>query len=436
MEVKIVSRKFGIENSHRLEVAKENGGYSSLEIAFSKEPDEITEIVTKSGLRGKGGGGAPTGPKWSLIPKDSELPKYLIVNGDESEPGTFKDREILEKDPHLLIEGMIISAYAIGAKHVYIYIRGEYKFFIDRFQEAVDEAYKSKILGEDSTLKHKIDITVHRGAGAYICGEKSALIESLEGKRGHPRLKPKKPEPEFFFGNPAVVNNVETIASVPYIIEHGAEGYRKYGTEKSPGTMLFALSGHINRGGVYELPFGSSLLDFINTLGGGVKNGKKLKAVIPGGASTPVIKVDENFACISLDYESMRSIGSALGTGGAIVMDEDTDMVEALKNLLQFYHHESCGQCTPCREGTGWSDNIVASILQGVAEKKDLDTLLDIANTMNGKTICVFAPAVSMVIEGFLKNFRDEFEAYIEKGHFVKGEVPEMEEIACQTSFE
>jgi len=436
MIVKIVSKKFDITDAHTLQVAKEQGAYSALESAFSKTPSEIVEIVTQSGLRGKGGGGAPTGKKWSLMPQKGDKPHYLIVNGDESEPGTFKDRQILQYDPHLLIEGIIISAYAMNASEAYVYIRGEYKFFIERLQGAIDEAYAANILGENSTLKHKVNITIHRGAGAYICGEKTALIESLEGKRGHPRLKPKKPEPEFYFGNPATVNNVETIATVPYIVENGADAYRQYGTEKSPGTMLFALSGHVNNPGVYEMPYGSSLLEFINEIGGGVRDGKKLKAVIPGGASTPVIKANEDLACVMLDYESMRNVGSSLGTGGAIVMDEDTDMVEALKNLLEFYHHESCGQCTPCREGSGWVDNIVGAILDGVAKKEDLDTLLDVAKTMNGKTICVFAPAVSGVIEGFLKNFRDEFENYIETGRYVKTHVDEITEVACQTSLE
>jgi len=436
MIVKIVSKKFDIPNSHTLEVAKEHGAYSALDTALLKSPEDIINIITESGLRGKGGGGAPAGAKWSLMPKKSDKPHYLIVNGDESEPGTFKDRQILQYDPHLLIEGMIISAYAMNAHEAYIYIRGEYKFFIDRFQEAVDEAYAANILGDNSTLSHKVNITIHRGAGAYICGEKTALIESLEGKRGHPRLKPKRPEPEYYFGNPATVNNVETIATVPFIVENGASAYRQYGTEKSPGTMLFALSGQINNPGVYEMTYGSSLIEFINEIGGGVKNGKKLKAVIPGGASTPVLKADENLACVMLDYESMRSAGSALGTGGAIIMDEDTDMVEALKNLLEFYHHESCGQCTPCREGSGWVDNIVGAILDGVAQEKDLDTLLDVAKTMNGKTICVFAPAVAGVIEGFLKNFREEFENYISEGRFVKSPVEAVAEASCQTSLE
>ncbi len=259
-----------------------------------------------------------------------------------------------------------------------------------------------------------MELTLHRGAGAYICGEKSALLESLEGKRGHPRLKPHQPEPEWYFGGPTLVNNVETIASVPFILKEGAEAYRAYGTEQSPGTLLFAMSGHINNPGVYELAFGEKMIDVIEKVGGGVKEGKRLKAVIPGGASTPVLTAQEvNEA--RLDYESMRALGSSLGTGGMIIMDEETSMVEALHNLLEFYHHESCGQCTPCREGTGWVDSLMRDIIKGQGKSKDIDTMLDVSQTMNGKTICVFAPAVSGVIDTFIKKFRPEFEEYLAK---------------------
>lgn len=404
-ECKIVSQKFELENSHTLAIAKAHGGYDSLEKIKELSPTQIIQIIKDSGLRGKGGGGAPAGEKWELMPQESDRPSFLVVNSDESEPGTFKDRQILSKDPHLLIEGIILTCYAIKAKHAYVYIRGEYKQFQDILQAAVDEAYTEGLLD-------KCDITLHRGAGAYICGEKSALLESLEGKRGHPRLKPKQKEPEWFFGNPTLVNNVETIASVPFIVHNGAEAYRAYGTAQSPGTLLFAMSGHVERPGVYEAEFGTSMLEYLNHYGGGIKNGKKLKAIIPGGASTGVLSA-QDVENLTLDYESLRDIRSALGTGGMIVMDEDTDMVEVLKNLLEFYHEESCGQCTPCREGTGWSDKLVGKILDKKATKKDIDKLLEIADTMNGKTICVFAPAVSAVIVSFVKKFRDEFEARV-----------------------
>ena len=413
MITKIVSKNFDIPNSHKLEIAKQNGRYSSIEKLFSMSPSDVTSEVVASGLRGKGGGGAPCGPKWQLMPEIDERPRYLIVNGDESEPGTFKDRQIFEYDPHLLIEGIICSCYAISANHAYIYIRGEYKFFSDRMQEAIDEAYEAGIIGE-TVMGHnfKVDITVHRGAGAYICGEKSALIESLEGKRGHPRLKPHGKECEWFFDNPATVNNVETIASVPNIVENGAQGYTKYGTEKSPGTMLFAISGPVKNPGVYEMAYGNKMIDFLNTLGGGMIEGKKLKAIIPGGSSCPILTAAEVEKAV-LDYESMWDIGSTLGTGGMIVIDEDTSMVDVAKNLIEFYHHESCGQCTPCREGCGWIDKTLKKVLDGNASKEDIQTILDVCETMNGKTICVFAPAVKDIIKSILLKFPEEFEKHL-----------------------
>ncbi|MBT8343625.1 MAG: NADH-quinone oxidoreductase subunit NuoF, partial [Sulfurovum sp.] len=392
-----------LENSHTIEVAKAHGAYKTLAKMKEYSPLQIIEIIKESNLRGKGGGGSPAGDKWALMPQNSDKPSFLVVNCDESEPGTFKDRQIISKDPHLLIEGILITCFAIRAKHAYIYIRGEYKQFQDILQSAIDEAYK------DGLLDH-CDITIHRGAGAYICGEKSALLESMEGKRGHPRLKPKQKEPEWFFGNPALVNNVETIASVPYIIQNGADAYKAFGTKQSPGTLLFAMSGHVNKPGVYEAEYGIPMMEYIEHFGGGIKNGKKLKAVIPGGASSAILTAKEANTA-TLDYETMRSMGSSLGTGGMIVMDEDTCMVSALKNLLEFYHEESCGQCTPCREGTGWTNKLVGKILNKQATKEELDKLLDVADTMNGKTICVFAPAVSTVITSFISKFRDEFEA-------------------------
>ncbi|AGR76638.1 NADH-quinone oxidoreductase subunit NuoF [Aliarcobacter butzleri] len=414
MLTKIVSKNFDIPNSHKLEVALANGRYSSIDKLFTMKPEEVTAEVTKSGLRGKGGGGAACGPKWELMPPVDERPRYLIVNGDESEPGTFKDRQIFQYDPHILIEGIICTCWAIQANHAYIYIRGEYKFFIDRLNEAIKEAYEAKIIGDKIMDKYdfKVDITVHRGGGAYICGEKSALIESLEGKRGHPRLKPHGKECEWFFDNPATVNNVETISSVPNIVENGAEGYTKYGTEKSPGTMLFAISGPVKNPGVYEMAYGNKMIDFLNVLGGGMLEGKKLKAIIPGGSSCPILTASEVEKAV-LDYESMWDIGSTLGTGGMIVIDEDTSMVEVAKNIIEFYHHESCGQCTPCREGTGWIDKILKKVIAGEASDKDLKTIMDVCDTLNGKTVCVFAPAVKDIIASIVKKFPEEFKAYL-----------------------
>ena len=404
-ECKIVSRKFDIENSHTLEVAKAHNAYRTLEKMQEYSELEVIKIIKDANLRGKGGGGADAGDKWELMPQDSDKPSFLAVNCDESEPGTFKDRQIISKDPHLLIEGIILTCYAIKAKVAYIYIRGEYKQYQDILQNAIDEAYEAGLL-------INCEITIHRGAGAYICGEKSALLESMEGKRGHPRLKPKQKESEWFFGNPTLVNNVETIASVPFIVQNGADAYRAFGTEKSPGTLLFAMSGHVQNPGVYEAEFGTSMMEYINHFGGGVKNGKKLKALIPGGVSCGVLTAAE---CenLTLDYEALRAAGSSLGTGGMILMDEDTKMVEALKNILEFYHEESCGQCTPCREGSGWSDKIVGRILDGNGTKADLEKLFELADTMNGKTICVFAPSISIVLVSFITKFRSEFEAVV-----------------------
>jgi len=409
MLVKIVSKNFDIKDSHKIDIAVKNDRYKSLDKIFDLNPDDIVDEIDKSGLRGKGGGGAPAGGKWKLMQGYEGRQKYLVVNADESEPGTFKDRQIMEYDPHLLIEGMIDTCYAIGATKAYIYIRGEYYFWYNRLIEAVKEAYEKGFLGENiKGSGFSLDITVHRGAGAYICGEKSALLESLEGKRGHPRLKPHQKEPEWFFGEPTLVNNVETISSVPFIINEGFEAYRSYGTEKSPGTMLFGMSGHVNNPGIYEAAYGTSMKEYIEKIGGGILSGKKLKAVIPGGSSCAILRGDE-IDDVTLDYESLREHGSSLGTGGMIVMDEDVFIPEITKNLLEFYHHESCGQCTPCREGVGWSDRLLQKILSGNGTKKDIDTILDVADLMNGKTICVFAPAVSAVLISHIKKFPDEF---------------------------
>lgn len=413
--VKIVSKNFDIPDSHKLEVALKNGRYSSVDKAFSMQPDEITEEVCKSGLRGKGGGGAACGPKWKLMPPVDDRPRYLICNGDESEPGTFKDRQIFQYDPHLLIEGIIDTCWALQANDAYIYIRGEYKFFIDQLNNAIDEAYEAGIIGPKVMNKYdfRVDITVHRGGGAYICGEKSALIESIEGKRGHPRLKPHGKECEWFYDMPATVNNVETIASVPNIVENGYESYTKWGTEKAPGTMLFAMSGPVKNPGVYELQYGEKMTDVINDIGGGMRDGLKLKAVIPGGASCPILTAEEVEKAY-LDYETMWDIGSTLGTGGMMIIPEGVSMVDVAKNLIEFYHHESCGQCTPCREGTGWIDKILRDLLAGSGKEEDLDTILDVCETMNGKTVCVFAPAVKDIIKSIVQKYRHEFVELLE----------------------
>lgn len=404
----VVSARFNIENSASFAVAKANGAYSDLDKILKKDPAEIVEEIDKSGLRGKGGGGAACGNKWKNMiayAQKVNAPKtFLAVNADESEPGTCKDKYILNKDPHLLIEGMIISAHALGAKKAFVYVRGEYEKELKSLQKAVDEA-QSELRG--------LEIILYKGAGAYVCGEKTALLESIEGKRGHPRLKPHdKKTPDFLFGYPCVVNNVETIASVPFIVKNGFNAYRAYGTQDSPGMMLFQVSGCVETPCVREMPFGYKMIDFINEFGGGVWKQKALKAVIPGGSSTAVLTADEAKKA-TLDYEDLRNYKSALGTGGMIVLDQDTSMPHALLNLLEFYTEESCGQCTPCREGCGWAMRIVQRICDGKGKKGDLDTLRDIAFMLDGKTVCVFAPAVKDVIISFITKFESEFLALI-----------------------
>ncbi len=410
---KILTENWKLKDSHTLKVYESTGGYQSLSKIFKMKPDEVIEEVKKSGLRGRGGAGFPAGMKWGFIPKDHSKPHYLCINADESEPGTFKDRYILELNPHQMIEGAIACAYAIGAKTIYCYIRGEFVFPYRRLQAAVNEAYVAGLLGKN--IKGSgidIDFFVHRGAGAYICGEETALLESLEGKRGYPRIKPPFPAIMGLFGCPTVINNVETLAAVPYIIQNGADAYRKYGTEKSPGTKLFSVSGHIQRPGNYEVPLGYSLKKLIYEDCGGMRNGKALKAVIPGGSSVPVLTAKEA-EDVNLDYESLAAKGSMLGSGGVIVMDESVCMVKSLLNLAHFYSHESCGQCSPCREGTGWSRKILERFHEGEGSLKDLDRLLEIADNMMGKTVCVLSDALAMPIQSHINKFRHEFEEHV-----------------------
>ncbi len=410
---KILTKNFGLQDSHTLAVYESTGGYGALKKLFAMQPKDVVEEVKQSGLRGRGGAGFPTGMKWSFVPQDNPKPKYLCVNADESEPGTFKDRYILELDPHRLIEGIIICCFAIRSHTAYIYIRGEFVFPYHRIEAAVREAYAKGYLGKNiQGSGYDLDVFVHRGAGAYICGEETALMESLEGKRGMPRLKPPFPAVVGLFGCPTVINNVETIAALPYILEQGAAGYRKFGTEKSPGTKLFSVSGHVQRPGNYEVPLGYPLKKLIYEDCGGMRDGKALKAVIPGGSSVPVLTAAEAEE-VTLDYEALAAKGSMLGSGGVIVMDETVDMVKALTNLAHFYSHESCGQCSPCREGTGWSHKILKRMLAGEGRPGDLEQLEKNADHMMGKTICVLADALAMPIQSYLKKFRKEFEAYI-----------------------
>lgn len=405
----ILTKNFGGADSHILNVALSNGVYSSLDKLFKKEPSEVTEEVRKSGLRGRGGAGFPTGTKWGFIPKDNKKPVYLVVNADESEPGTFKDRAILEKDPHLLIEGIIIAAYAIGAKTVYVYFRGEYYKQWERFITALHEAKDKALIPKD------IKIHTHRGAGAYICGEETALLNSIEGYRGQPRIKPPFPAVSGLFGCPTIVNNVETLAALPFIINEGALAYAAIGTEKSKGTKLISVCGHVNKPGVYEIELGMPLAGFLASCAGGTLNERPLKAVIPGGSSVPVMTAKEALKS-ALSYESLEENGSMLGSGGMIVMDESTCMVRVLSDIAKFYHHESCGQCVPCREGSGWIKKICDRIEDGDGEDEDLDLLLSIAGDMQGRTICVFADAFAMPVKSFVTKFRDEFEEHVRRG--------------------
>ncbi|MCE9624480.1 MAG: NADH-quinone oxidoreductase subunit NuoF [Deltaproteobacteria bacterium] len=393
---KILTKNFGLKDSHLLSVYESTGGYGTLKKLFAMQAKDVIEEVKKSGLRGRGGAGFPTGMKWSFVPQDNPKPKYLCVNADESEPGTFKDRYILELDPHRLIEGIVICCYAIRSHAAYIYIRGEFVFPYHRLEAAVKEAYAKGYLGKNILGSgYDLEVVVHRGAGAYICGEETALMESLEGKRGMPRLKPPFPAVVGLFGCPTVINNVETISALPYILENGPDAYRKYGTEKSPGTKLFCVSGHVQRPGNYEVPLGYPLKKLIYEDCGGMRDGKALKAVIPGGSSVPILTAAEAEE-VTLDYEGLAAKGSMLGSGGVIVMDETVDMVKSLTNLAHFYSHESCGQCSPCREGTGWSHKILKRILAGEGRPGDIEQLEKNADHMMGKTICVLADALAM----------------------------------------
>ena len=394
-----------------LEVYRRLGGYKALEKALQMTPDALINEVKASGLRGRGGAGFPTGMKWSFVPRNTGKPTYLLCNADESEPGTFKDRLLLERNPHALIEGMAIAAYALDCHLSYIYMRGEFGFLVEPMNRALNEAYAAGMLGPSVMGKdYALDMYLHLGQGAYICGEETSLIESLEGYRGYPRIKPPFPAVSGFLASPTVVNNVETLAALPWIIENGAAAYAAIGTEKSRGTKLFSASGHINKPGVYEVDLGYPLLDFIHNECGGIPNGRKLKAVIPGGSSVPVMKAEECEGVL-LDYESLAKAGTMLGSGGFIVFDDTVKMPEVLSVIADFYAHESCGQCTPCREGTGWAAKVLHNLVTGKGRRSDLDLLLKIADNMEGKTICPLADADVMPIRSFVTKYRDEFEA-------------------------
>ena len=405
-----------VENSRSLDVYKQHGGYEALaKVLKTMKPDEVIHLVKDSGLRGRGGAGFSTGTKWSFVPKGPGE-KYLITNFDEGEPGTFKDCYIAEVSPHSLVEGKIIASYAIGSAKSYIYVRGEFYDEIKWMRQAIQEAYDAGLLGDNilgSGFSHHMD--VYCGAGAYICGEETGLISSLEGKKGQPKLKPPFPAVKGYLGKPTVVNNVETLAVVPWIIRHGADAYKKFGTEKAAGTKLFNVSGPVKRPGCYELPLGYPLMRLIMEDCGGLIGDQKLKAIIPGGSSAPVLTLEE---CqdITLDYECLGKAGSMLGSGAIIVIPEGVPMPAVLENLMSFYAHESCGQCTPCREGTGWLAKISKHVLEGHGTREDFERIYSVASHMRGKTICVLSDAAADPARAIVKKFAHEFEPYL-RGH-------------------
>lgn len=421
METKLLSEHYSKPEFRGLAGYKQHGGYEVLQKALKMDPKAIIEEVKASGLRGRGGAGFPTGTKWSFLPNNGE-PRYLLCNADEGEPGTFKDRLMMEQAPHQLIEGMIMSAFAINCHKSYIYVRGEYTDCINILRAAIKEAYDAGILGNKvmgTNFKHDMD--VYAGAGAYICGEETGMISSIEGLKGQPKLKPPFPALQGYLRKPTIVNNVETLAAVIPIIRDGAAAYRKYGTEKSPGTKLFSVSGNVVRPGNYEVPLGLPMKDLIFKVCGGLKPGRSLKAVIPGGSSAPVLTADEANRA-NMDYESLAGLGSMLGSGAVIVMDDSNCMVDMLGVIMHFYAHESCGQCTPCREGTGWLNKIVHSIQAGEGRLQDINLILRVSEHMMGKTICALSDAAAMPAISFVNKFRDEFEFYVREGRSkVKG---------------
>lgn len=433
MSKKILLEHINEPGLERFDVYRKLGGYTVIEKALkTMSPDELTDEVKKSGLRGRGGAGFPTGMKWSFIDKKSCKPKYLVCNADEGEPGTFKDRYLMQYNPHLLIEGMILSSFALGANTSYIYIRGELFYVLRILEKAIEEAYANGFLGKNILgTNYNLDLYCHPGAGAYICGEETALIESLEGKRGNPRIKPPFPAVSGLYASPTVVNNVETLAAVPWIITNGGEAYNHIGIGKSTGTKLISASGHINNPGVYEIELGLPVEEFIfsHEYCGGIKNNKQLKAVIAGGSSVPILPADLILKTAKgeprlITYESLAeggfATGTMLGSGGFIVMDETTCIVKNLLSFAKFYNHESCGQCSPCREGTGWMEKILHRIENGHGQMHDINLLVDIAKHIEGNTICPLGDAAAWPVSSAIRHFREEFERHIKEPNYCK----------------
>jgi NADH-quinone oxidoreductase subunit F len=412
-EVPIISQRFGIPNSHRIDVYMKHEGYQALEKALKQmTPEQIIDEMKKSNLRGRGGAGFPAGMKWSFVPKDTGKPKYILANADESEPGTCKDRPLMEMDPHQLIEGMVIAGRAVNANRGYIYIRGEYRYILNIMDAALAEAYAKGYLGKNILGSgFDFEVCTHTGAGAYECGEESALMESLEGKRGYPRIRPPFPAVVGLYGCPTVINNVETLSTVPAVIRMGGEAYANLGTPKNGGTRLYSISGHINRPGIYELPLGFPLRRMIEEVAGGMRGGKKLKAVIPGGTSCPLLSADE--IDVAMDYDSVAKIGSMLGSGGTVIFDEDTCMVDVARRIMHFYAHESCGWCIPCREGTAWLQKILDRFHEGAGREEDIPLIDELSKNMLGRTFCPLGDAAALPTISIVKKWRNEFEDHL-----------------------
>jgi NADH-quinone oxidoreductase subunit F len=414
LEVKVISQRFALPNSTSIDTYLANDGYVAIQKVLGMTPEAIIDEMKASSLRGRGGAGFPTGLKWSFVPRKTDKPRYIICNSDESEPGTCKDRLLMENDPHQLLEGMMIAGWTVGSNKGYIFIRGEYRYLISVVDQAIAEAYERGFLGKNVFGSGwDFDIYTHTGAGAYECGEESALLESLEGKRGIPRLKPPFPAVVGAWQSPTLLNNCETFSSVPAVFRMGGAAYAELGTPKNGGTRLFCISGHVNKPGVYELPLGFNLLRMINEVCGGIRNGKKLKAVIPGGSSSPVLKAEE--CDVPMDYDSMAKLKTMAGSGGVVVLDEDTDIVQLAMRTMKFYQHESCGWCIPCREGTTWLKKILSRFYEGDGRQEDIPLIRELAKNMLGRTFCALGDAAAMPTIGFIEKFRDEFEAYLLK---------------------
>ena len=414
LETPLLSKRWGIQDSRKIDVALQLGAYQALDKALKQfTPEQLIDEVKKSNLRGRGGAGFSTGMKWSFVPKNLPKPKYVICNADESEPGTCKDRPLMEMDPHQLIEGIIIAGRAIDAHRGFIYIRGEYRYVLDIVETAIEEAYSRGYLGKNILGSgFDFDLLIHTGAGAYECGEESALMESLEGKRGNPRIKPPFPAVVGLYGCPTIINNVETLSAVPAIILEGGEAYANRGTPKNGGTRLLCVSGHVNKPGIYEIPLGMNMKKFLEEVAGGVRGGKKLKAIIPGGSSCPVFKADE--IDIAMDYDTVAKAGSMLGSGGMVVIDEETCMVDMARRIMHFYAHESCGWCIPCREGTSWLQKTLDRFHAGYGRQEDIDLIGDLASNMLGRTFCPLGDAAAMPTISIVKKFRNEFEDHLQ----------------------